>query len=76
MVPQYESATYGKFQQQNGLKGLQVVQFECPRHSNPSVSSIYEVGKIHFFHSWVSEVIINGLPQSHYKDEIIENFKN
>ena len=30
---------------QNGLKGLQMVQFECPRHSNPSVSSILRKGK-------------------------------
>ena len=40
MVPQYESETNGKFQEQNGLKGVQIVQFECPRHSHPSVSSI------------------------------------
>ena len=34
-----------KNSEQNGLKGLQVVQFECPRHWNPSVSSILGDGK-------------------------------
>ena len=35
MVPQYESAKNGKFPEQNGLKGMQMVQFECPGHSHP-----------------------------------------
>ena len=30
----------GKISEQNWLKGLQMVQFECPRQSNPSVSPI------------------------------------
>ena len=29
---QYESEKFGKFQEQKGLKGMQMVQFECPRH--------------------------------------------
>ena len=29
---QYESEKVGKISEQNGLKGLQLVQFECPRH--------------------------------------------
>ena len=33
---------------QNWLNRLQMVQFECPRHPNPSVSSISEVGRIPF----------------------------
>ena len=45
MAPQYESERAGKFPEQNWLKGLQMVQFECPRHSNPSVSSILGDGK-------------------------------
>ena len=44
-IPQYESATSGKVRVQNVLKGLQTVQFECPRHSVPSVSSISGIGK-------------------------------
>ena len=31
--------------EENGLKGLQMVQFKCPRHWNPSVSSISGDGK-------------------------------
>ena len=48
MVPQYESATNGKLPEQNGLKGLQMVQFECPRHPNPSVSFSSEVALFPF----------------------------
>ena len=45
MAPQYEREKVKKISGQNGLKGLQMVQFECPRHSNPSVSSILGDGK-------------------------------
>ena len=48
--PQYGSEQVGKISEQNGLKGLQMVQFECPRHSIPSVSSILEVGRIPLSH--------------------------
>ena len=30
--PQYESENFDKFGEQDGLEGLQVIQFECPRH--------------------------------------------
>ena len=49
MVPQYESATNGKFQKQNGLKGLQMVQFECPRCCNLQQASIFTNSYAHFF---------------------------
>ena len=32
LAPQYESEKVGNFPEQDWLKGLQVVQFECPRH--------------------------------------------
>ena len=35
----------GKNSEQHWLKGLQMIQFECPRHWNSSVSSILGVGK-------------------------------
>ena len=31
------------------LKGLHMVQFECPRHWKPTVSSNFEVGRIALF---------------------------
>ena len=37
-----------------------MVQFECPRHSNPSVSFCFEVCKMALFHYWLSGVIRNG----------------
>ena len=30
--PQYESENVGKFSEQKGFKGMQMAQFECPRH--------------------------------------------
>ena len=72
MVPQYESAKNGKFPEQNGLKGMQMVQFECPRHSNPSVSFSFEVCKMALFHYWLSGVIRNG-PQ--YESEKFGKFQ-
>ena len=44
MAYQYESGKSEKLPEQNGLEGLQMVQFECPRHSNPSVSFSSGVG--------------------------------
>ena len=35
MVSQYEIAKNGKFPEQNGLKGMQMVQFECPQPLKP-----------------------------------------
>ena len=40
MASQYEDETNGKLAEQNWLKEQQMVQFEGPRHSNPSVSFI------------------------------------
>ena len=34
---QYEDEEVGKFREQNWLNRLQMVQFECPRHSKPCV---------------------------------------
>ena len=41
---QYESEKKGKLSEQNRLKGLQMVQFACTRHSLPSVSTNFKVG--------------------------------
>ena len=38
----------------------QIVQFECPRHWNPCVTSIFEVGRIPLSHNWPSGVIRMG----------------
>ena len=48
VFPQYESVKIGKFSEQNLLNRLKMVQFECPRHSNPYLSSISQVGRIPF----------------------------
>ena len=32
MAPQYEGEKDGNVSEQNELNGLQMVQFECPRH--------------------------------------------
>ena len=42
MASQYEGEKKGKLSEQNGLKRLQMVQFECPRHSNPTLSFNFE----------------------------------
>ena len=34
-VPKYKDVEVGKFWEQNWLNRLQMVQFECSRHSNP-----------------------------------------
>ena len=44
-----------------------MVQFECPWHPNPSVSSNFEVGWIPFSHYWPSGVIRIGLPVWRWK---------
>ena len=58
--PQYESEKFGKFSEQKGLKGMQMLQFECPRHSNPSVPFSFEVYKMALFLYWLSRVIKMG----------------
>ena len=46
LASQYEK--HGKFLEQKGLKGVQMVQFGCPRHWKPSVSFTIVVGKFPF----------------------------
>ena len=60
--PQYEGEKDGIIWECERCKGLQMVQFECPRHPNPSVSSNFEVGWIPFSHYWPSGEIRIGLP--------------
>ena len=45
LASQYESEKDGKFPEQKGLEGMQMVQYECPRHSKPSVSFIFGGGR-------------------------------
>ena len=45
------------FWNKNGLNGLQMVQFECPRHWKLSASSTFGVGRTPFSHYWPSGVI-------------------
>ena len=40
----YETEKVEYLLEQNGLNGLQMVQFECPRHGKPLVSFNIEVG--------------------------------
>ena len=49
LAPQYESEKVWKCSEWIWLNGLQMVQFEPPRHWNPSVSSILEVARISLF---------------------------
>ena len=42
MGPQYKDQEVGKFLEQNGLRGLEMVQFEHPLQRNPCVSSTLE----------------------------------
>ena len=51
MASQYEGEKDGIISECERCKGLQMVQFECPRHPNPSVSSNFEVGRTPLFHS-------------------------
>ena len=49
MASQYESEKDGKFPEQKGFIGMQMVQFKCPRHRNFSVSSIFGIGRLPFY---------------------------
>ena len=48
LASQYKDERNCKLLEQNGLKGLENVQFECPRHSHPSVSFISGLGNFPF----------------------------
>ena len=65
--PSMKVKKVGKFSEQKGLKGMQMVQFECPRHCKPSFSSTFGVGRIPFSHYWPSGVIRIGLPVWRWK---------
>ena len=54
---------------------MQMVQFECPRHSNPSVSFSFEVCKMALFHYWLSGVLRNRLQYESEKFEKIPKTK-
>ena len=47
-APQYESEKVGNSSDQKWLNRLQMVQLECPRHPNPSVSSFSGVVRIFY----------------------------
>ena len=49
MGSQYESEKVGIIFAQEELNGLHLVQFECPRHWKPPVSSNFEVGRFPIF---------------------------
>ena len=57
MGSQYEREKVGITLVQEELNGLRLVQFECPRHLKPPVSSNFEVGRFPFSHNWTSGVI-------------------
>ena len=71
-APQYKDVEVAKFREQNWLNRLQMVQFECPRHSNPCVS--LRLGEFHFpiFSLPLSGVIRIGLPN---KDVEVAKFR-
>ena len=48
MGSQYEGKKVGNSSDQKWLNRLQMVQLECPRHPNPSVSSFFGVVRIPF----------------------------
>ena len=56
----YKEQDDGKFQEQNQLNRLQMVQFKCPGHWNLCVWSI--VGWFPYSHFTLSGVIRNGIP--------------
>ena len=66
MGSQYESEKVGINMAQEELNGLHLVQFECPRHWKPPVSSNFEVGRLSFSQNWLSGVIRMG---SQYESE-------
>ena len=55
---------------QERFNGLHLVQFECPRHWKPLVSSKIEVGRFPFSHNWTSGVIRMG---SQYESQKVGN---
>ena len=60
MGSQYESEKVGIILAQEELNRLHLVQFECPRHLKPPVSSIFEVGRFPFSQNWTSGAIRMG----------------
>ena len=62
IVSQYESEKVGIIFPKEELNGLHLVQFECPRHWKPPVSSNFEVGRFPFSHNWTSGAIRIGPP--------------
>ena len=66
MGSQYESEKVGKFLGQERLNKLHLVQFECPMHWKPPVSSNFEVGRFPFSDNWTTGVIRMG---SQYESE-------
>ena len=69
MGSQYESEKVGIILAQEELSGLHLVQFECPGHRNPPVSSNFGVGRFPFSDYWTSGVIRMG---SQYESEKLE----
>ena len=67
MASQYEDEKDGNFPEQKGFNGMQMVQFECPRHWKPSVSCTFGVAWILFSHYWPSGVIRIDLPSMKVK---------
>ena len=57
---QYEGEKVGNSSDPKWLNRLQMVQLECPRHLNPSVSSFSGVVRIPFSNYWPSGVIRMG----------------
>ena len=66
--PQYKGEKVGKFWEQDGLKWLQMVQFEWPRHSKLPLLSNSWVGWFPISHNWPSGVIRIGLPVWRWKN--------
>ena len=60
MAPKYEDEKGEIFGEWNWLNNQQMVQFECPRHWNLSVTSNSWVGCIPLTHYWPFWVIRNG----------------
>ena len=73
-APQYKDVEVGKFRELNWLNRLQMVQFECPRHSNPCVS--LRLREFHFpiFSLPLSGIIGNGYLYR-YKDVVVGKFR-
>ena len=56
--PQYKDRGNGKIYEQNQLKWLQMVQFECPKYKMPLFSSIFRLNA--FYQRVRSATLING----------------